>query len=146
MDAPGWREGSPPDLPTPFFAGAVGTAADITSLRGRLHVEVVRRGLPPAADADDVDRLLLAFEELTSNGLRHGRHPVDVSVAQDDSCWLIDVTDAAPGSLPVPAAGRDPAHGGLGLFLIARLSAAHGWWASAGRKHVWACVRTAPPV
>ena len=30
----------------------------------------------PGADDDDVDRLLLAFEELVSNGLRHGGGPV----------------------------------------------------------------------
>lgn len=145
MDAPDWREVAPPDLPSPFFGGAVATAADITLLRGRLHRDVLRRGLPPGADEDDVERLLLAFEELTSNGLRHGHSPVHVDVAQDDDCWLIDVTDAAPDRAPTPAVGRDPARGGLGLYLVARLSAAHGWFARPGRKHVWACVRTATP-
>ena len=144
MDAPGWREVPPPEHPTPFFEGAIARAADITLLRGRLHRELLRRGLPTEAVEDDVERLLLAFEELTSNGLRHGRPPVHVSVAQSDSCWLIDVTDAAPGETPTPAVDRDPAHGGLGLYLVARLSAAHGWWTRPGRKHVWACVRTAP--
>jgi anti-sigma regulatory factor (Ser/Thr protein kinase) len=144
MDAPGWRERRPPEVPAPFFDGAVATAADVTLLRGRLHRELLRRGLPPDADEADVERLLLTFEELTSNGLRHGHRPVAVSVAQGDAGWLVDVTDAAPGRTPVPAVDRDPAQGGLGLYLVARLSATYGWWTQTGRKHVWACVRTLP--
>jgi anti-sigma regulatory factor (Ser/Thr protein kinase) len=145
MSEPRWREEPPPRLPTAFFGGAVTTAADITLLRGRLHRELVSRGLPADADEDDVERLLLAFEELTSNGLRHGRLPVRVHVSQGDSGWLIDVTDASPDHAPTPTLDRDPAQGGLGLHLVARLSAAYGWWAHPDRKHVWACVRTSPP-
>ncbi len=144
MSDPRWRVEPPPHLPAAFFGGAVTTAADITLLRSRLHRELIRRGLPADADEDDVERLLLAFEELTSNGLRHGRLPVRVHVSQSDSGWLIDVTDAAPDHAPTPALDRDPARGGLGLHLVARLSAAYGGWAHLDRKHVWACVRTAP--
>ncbi|CCH88149.1 Histidine kinase (fragment) [Modestobacter italicus] len=54
--------------------------------------------------------------------------------------WLIDVSDACPDSPPAPAVGRDPALGGLGLHLVARLAAAVGWAADGGRKHVWAAV------
>ena len=146
MDTPPWREDPPPQQPAPFHEGDVATAADITLLRGRLHREVLRRGLPADADEDDVERLLLAFEELASNGLRHGRSPVHVSVAEGQGGWLIDVSDAAPEYAPTPALDRDPAHGGLGLHLVARLSSAYGWWAHTGRKHVWACVRAAPSV
>jgi hypothetical protein len=42
--------------------------------------------------------------------------------------------------MPVPAVGRDPAQGGLGLHLVARLSVAHGWYVDDGAKHVWACL------
>src|SRR5829696_5359920 len=41
------------------------------------------------------------------------------------------------------AGGRDPASGGLGLHLVARLSVAHGWYVDDGFKHVWACLPTA---
>ncbi|HEY4624649.1 MAG TPA: hypothetical protein VIH01_01445, partial [Blastococcus sp.] len=34
--------------------------------------------------------------------------------------------------------GRDPGAGGMGLYLVARTSAAHGWAVLGGRKHVWA--------
>ncbi|NEM06359.1 ATP-binding protein [Geodermatophilus normandii] len=119
------------------------TAADTTLLRGQLHRELRRRSLPTQADEDDVERLLLAFEELTSNGLRHGAPPVSVSVSQGNSGWLIAVSDGATERTPTPAVDRDPAHGGLGPYLVARLSAAYGWCTGTGRKEVWACVRTA---
>ena len=54
--------------------------------------------------------------------------------------WLVDVTDTAIEQPPAPAAGRDPGAGGLGLYLIARLNAAHGWTVALGRTHVWARV------
>ncbi|TWH71861.1 ATP-binding protein [Modestobacter roseus] len=113
--------------------------ADLTRYRRQLRLEA----LP--ADRDDADeaaveRLLLAFEELTSNGVRHGLPPVWTTVTATSTGWLIDVTDADPRDEPVPAIDRDPAHGGLGLHLIARLCAAHGWAPEDGRKHVWGFV------
>ena len=124
------------------------TLADVTELR--LHL---REGLADAAhrgEADDADieRLLLVFEELTSNGLRHGQTPVRAVVTTTHRGWLIDVSDAATDRPPTLAVGRDAAQGGLGLYLVARLSAAHGWMVQDDRKHVWARIdyasRSAP--
>jgi anti-sigma regulatory factor (Ser/Thr protein kinase) len=120
----------------------VSTPADLTMLRSELHRQVIR-ARPPQIIAEDVDRLLITFEELASNGLRHGRHPIRVTVTQDATGWLVDVSDGAPDSPPSLAVGRDPAEGGLGLYLIARLSSAYGWWINGTRKHVWALVRPA---
>ncbi|MBM7804362.1 anti-sigma regulatory factor (Ser/Thr protein kinase) [Geodermatophilus bullaregiensis] len=145
MDAPLWQEQPPPPLPTPVYDGDIAAAADLTHHRGRLREELRRQAAPPRAGEDDLARLLLAFEELTSNGLRHGGRPVHVTVTHDDEGWLVDVTDAAPDRWPAPALDRDPAHGGLGLYMVARLSAAHGWWSDPVSKHVWAWVRPAPP-
>ncbi len=115
---------------------------DLTVSRNRLQETVRgaerRHGVPV-----DVDELLLVFEELASNGLRHGRPPVSVRVVAASGGWLVDVTDAAIDSPPVPAVDRDPADGGLGLHLVARLCQAHGWLVDEGCKHVWACVEAA---
>jgi anti-sigma regulatory factor (Ser/Thr protein kinase) len=121
------------------------TAADVTAFRGRLRELVLRRRHGGRVDDDALERLLLAFEELTSNGLRHGRPPVHVSVTATETSWLIDVTDAAPDRPPTPAVGRDAAEGGLGLYLVARLCSAYGWTVQRGRKHVWACIERRVP-
>ena len=92
-------------------------------------------------DADSaVEHLILAFDELASNALRHAAHPVVATVIAGSGGWLVDVSDGAPEAAPAPAVDRDPAQGGLGLYLIARLSVAHGWYVDGGCKHVWACL------
>jgi serine phosphatase RsbU (regulator of sigma subunit)/anti-sigma regulatory factor (Ser/Thr protein kinase) len=126
-----------------LLRGAPTTLAELRALRMRL-----RDLLDGGASDDDVDRLLLVFEELVSNALRHGRGLVQVAVTAADPGWLVEVSDAAGDSPPVPAVDRDAALGGLGLYLVAQLSAAHGWTAvDDGRKVVWARVdagETAP--
>ena len=122
------------------------TATDLTAHRLELSATLRDAALPPGDDGaahppgDDgaADRLLLAFEELASNGLRHGRPPVRVQVTEFDDQWLLEVSDAAGDRPPVPAVGRDAALGGLGLPLVARLCGAYGWVLEEGRKTVWA--------
>jgi anti-sigma regulatory factor (Ser/Thr protein kinase) len=87
--------------------------------------------------------MILAFDELASNALRHGESPVVATVVAGTGGWLLDVSDRDPHTMPAPAVGRDPAKGGLGLYLVARLSVAHGWYVDDGCKHVWACLPTA---
>src|SRR3954468_14052931 len=116
------------------------TPLDLTLQRQHL-ADALRGGAEaPGADGDALERLLLAFEELVSNGLRHGRAPVRATVTAFDGCWLLEVSDAAADRPPIPAYGRDAAQGGLGLPLVARISAAHGWQITADRKNVWARV------
>jgi hypothetical protein len=67
---------------------------------------------------------------------------VVATVVAGSGGWLLDVSDRAPEIMPTPAVDRDPAQGGLGLHLVARLSVAHGWYVDGGRKHVWACLPT----
>jgi hypothetical protein len=52
--------------------------------------------------------------------------PVVATVVAGSGGWLLDVSDRAPGRMPAPAVDRDPAQGGMGLHLVARLSVAHG--------------------
>ena len=118
--------------------------ADLTRSRMQLHAQVDEAPEPPGTRQDDVDRLLLAYEELASNGFRHGGQPVQAAVSVAAMGWLVDVTDGAADQPPRLAIDRDPASGGMGLYLVARLAAAHGWFVEAGRKHVWAWVAPSP--
>lgn len=97
-------------------------------LRAHLH----------AADPELRDRLVLALDEMASNALRHGGGDARAAVRRTDSAWLLEVSDRAADQPPTPAVGRDPSEGGLGLYLIAELSSAHGWYVEGGAKHVWA--------
>src|SRR4051812_48015670 len=115
------------------------TPIDLTIERLQL-ADALRDAPGPAGSEEGAERLLLAFEELVSNGLRHGRAPVRAAVTAFDGCWLLEVSDAAADRPPIPAYGRDAAQGGLGLPLVARISAAHGWQIDGDRKNVWARV------
>jgi anti-sigma regulatory factor (Ser/Thr protein kinase) len=146
-----WPQRSPPDPgadPARSWTGEPETPLHLGILRRELRVAALA-GLGPAdATDDDVDGLLLAVEELTSNALRHGRPPARVTVTVTPTGWLVDVSDAAPERPPTPAIGRDPALGGLGLHLVDRLCDGHGWLVDGGRKHVWAhlvCAAAQPP-
>jgi serine phosphatase RsbU (regulator of sigma subunit)/anti-sigma regulatory factor (Ser/Thr protein kinase) len=138
MHRPRQHRGSPVQA---VWRGAPTTLAELRAVRLRLRAELGNDGRPPGATDDDLDRMLLVFEELVSNGLRHGGAPVRVAVTAVGSGWLVEVSDAAGDTAPVPAVDRDAALGGLGLYLVAQLSAAHGWTAEDdGRKVVWARV------
>ena len=58
--------------------------------------------------------------------------------------WLLEVSDAAADRPPTPAVGRDAAEGGLGLYLIARLCAVHGWDVHGEHKVAWCRVDYRP--
>jgi signal transduction histidine kinase len=126
------------DSAAPTMSAEPATLPDLSTLRRRLRAEVAGGLAPACADDDDLERLLLTFEELVSNALRHGRPPVQVAVTPTDVGWLLDVSDAASDRPPAPAVGRDPAQGGLGLHMVARLAAAYGWQVEGDRKRVWA--------
>jgi anti-sigma regulatory factor (Ser/Thr protein kinase) len=147
MTTRGWNRAVPPDVADRtehVWGWEIRRAAELTRARTELRARLVGPGLPDRADLEDVDRLLLMFEELASNGLRHGGAPIRVCVTATDDGWLVDASDARPDRPPVPAVDRDPALGGHGLHLVARLSARYGWTVVGGRKHVWAALGRAP--
>jgi two-component sensor histidine kinase len=143
MKPQSWAHRPPPTPDAgapPIWRGQPVTAAELSAGRAQLRTAVT--GTAGLGD-DDLDRLLLVFEELASNGLRHGSPPVQVAVTSTAGGWLLEVSDAAVDRPPIPPVGRDPAAGGLGLYLLAALCSAHGWDVRAGRKVVWGCLEPA---
>jgi anti-sigma regulatory factor (Ser/Thr protein kinase) len=113
--------------------------AELPSIRAEVRQHVGRHALRTDRDGDDLrDRLVLALDEMASNALRHGGGRVRASLRLTGDSYLVEVSDGATSSPPRPAIGRDPSEGGLGLYLIAELATAHGWYVSDGAKHVWA--------
>jgi anti-sigma regulatory factor (Ser/Thr protein kinase) len=134
-----------PLCPLPDGRGEVwrwnlGTIAELPAARSGLRGRLADVGMPDSADDSASERLVLAFDELASNALRHGQVPVVATVVAGSGGWLLDVSDRAPDHMPKPAVDRDPAHGGMGLHMVARMSVAHGWYVDDGAKHVWACL------
>jgi anti-sigma regulatory factor (Ser/Thr protein kinase) len=116
--------------------------SDLTQLP-RVRAEARRHAATTALRSDTVgkdlrDQLVLALDEMASNALRHGGGSVRAGIRLTADSYLIEVTDAATSSPPAPAVGRDPSEGGLGLYLIAELSTAHGWYRRSDVKVVWA--------
>jgi anti-sigma regulatory factor (Ser/Thr protein kinase) len=129
-----WPSASPPPA-TPALRWDLRDVAELPSVRAELRRHAATRSVP---DADLRDQLILALDEMASNALRHGGGRVRASVRLTPEAYLIEVSDAAAGSPPSPAVGRDPSEGGLGLYLIAEMSTAHGWYVRDGDKYVWA--------
>jgi len=118
----------------------LGSVVELPSARAGLRERLFGVGFPDVEGDPSGERLILAFDELASNALRHGADPVVATVVAGSGGWLLDVSDRAPHAMPTPAVDRDPAQGGMGLHLVARLSVAHGWYVDGGCKHVWACL------
>jgi anti-sigma regulatory factor (Ser/Thr protein kinase) len=110
----------------------------VSRVRADLRARVAHPSVSTGSTDDARDGLLLVFEELASNALRHGKGDVRAVVVAGTWGWLLDLSDEAPDRPPVPAVDRDPALGGMGLHLVAQLSTDFGWECRPGRKHVWA--------
>jgi anti-sigma regulatory factor (Ser/Thr protein kinase) len=135
-----WPSAAPPEARDELVWELTGIAE---LPRVRTDVRRFAVALDPEAGqhaADLHDRLVLALDEMASNALRHGGGGVRAALRSTADAWLIDVSDRACTRPPSPAIGRDPSEGGLGLYLIAELASAHGWYAEDGCKHVWALI------
>jgi hypothetical protein len=132
-----------PCAPVPSVSGDVwhwqlDSMPVVSRVRADLRARIAHPSVSSASTDDARDGLLLVFEELASNALRHGGGEVRALVVAGPWGWLLDLSDEAPERPPVPAVDRDPALGGMGLHLVAQLSSAYGWEGRPGRKHVWA--------
>jgi two-component sensor histidine kinase len=114
---------------------------ELSRLRARLRATLTGSSTVVRPEREHwSERLVLIADELTSNALRHGGPPVATALSRHADRWLIAVNDSSVHVPPAPAQGRDPGLGGFGLYLVADLSAAHGWFRERGAKSVWAVV------
>ncbi len=137
-----WPSASPPPA-DPALAWALDEIAELPRVRAELRRHSLahpssRSTADPETASDLRNQLILALDEMASNALRHGGGAVRASVRLTADAYVIEVSDRAAAAPPSPAVGRDPSEGGLGLYLIAEMSSAHGWYVRDGAKHVWA--------
>jgi anti-sigma regulatory factor (Ser/Thr protein kinase) len=128
-----WPSASPPPG-APALTWQLHDVAQLPGVRAQLRRHV-HAGAP---DPDLLDQLVLALDEMASNALRHGGGGVQATVRLTDDAYLIEVSDRAAALPPMPAVGRDPSDGGLGLYLIAEMATEHGWYVEGDAKYVWA--------
>ena len=139
---PVWPSAAPPPA-HPALAWELQEIGELPRVRAELRTHTLTQ--PTAGTAADLetaeelrDQLILALDEMASNALRHGGGAVRAAVRLTADAYLIEVSDGAVASPPSPAVDRDPSEGGLGLYLIAEMSSAHGWYVADDAKHVWA--------
>jgi anti-sigma regulatory factor (Ser/Thr protein kinase) len=136
---PVWPSASPPAAED-GLSWELADVAQLPRLRSEARRHATETALHRDVAAEDLrDQLVLALDEMASNALRHGGgSSVCATLRLTHDSYLIEVTDGAAASPPSPAVDRDPSEGGLGLYLIAELATAHGWYTVAGGKVVWA--------
>lgn len=139
-----WEMGAPPAGRTCWAWRPTGLH-DLPAAR-RGFRDRVTRGLDGIAPqiGDSLEDVVMALDELMSNALRHGRAPVEVEVCATDDGLLLLVSDRAAEDPPRPTSTRDPALGGMGLGIVARASAASGWFPRGDVKVVWAVIPERP--
>jgi anti-sigma regulatory factor (Ser/Thr protein kinase) len=137
-----WPVRALPDGRGEVWRWQLATVAELPAVRSVLRSRLDDVGLSDDGRNGSAEQLVLAFDELASNALRHGEMPVVATVVAGSGGWLLDVSDRARESMPEPTVDRDPALGGMGLQLVARLAVAHGWYVDGTCKHVWACLPT----
>ncbi|MEU2347751.1 ATP-binding protein [Modestobacter sp. NPDC049651] len=130
---------SPPPPAHDGWTWQLNSISELPRVRAQLRRDLAALADPAdAAVADRNEAVVLAFDEMASNALRHGGGRVRARVQATADAWLVEVRDGAATRPPEPAVGRDPSQGGLGLYLIAEMADDHGWHLADGEKSVWA--------
>src|SRR4051812_49771494 len=100
-----------------------------------LRARLAHPSLASRSTEDAREGLLLVFEELSSNALRHGGGAVEAMIIAVPTGWVIVLTDGSPDAPPRPEIDRDPAFGGMGLPMVAQPSGDYGWRTRPGPEH-----------
>ena len=138
MDPDSWPRRPCPETTGPHYEAEIFQLAELRTVRAQLRAWVRDALEDCGTDGAVLDELVIAVDELASNGLRHGRAPVRVLAVRMAGGLLLDVSDGDPHCAPALAVGRDPALGGMGLRMVAHLTLERGWTVTGDRKHVWA--------
>jgi hypothetical protein len=136
-----WQPARLPQGYRELWCQQLSSLGELSKLRARLRTSLT--GSPGVVHPEREhwsERLVLIADELTSNALRHGGTPVATALSRLRQRWMVAVSDSSTDVPPSPAQGRDPGLGGFGLYLVADLSSAHGWFRDRGQKSVWAGV------
>ena len=83
-------------------AGIWARLAELPAARAALRSRLGDVGFPRDDEDAAGEQLILAFDELASNALRHGESPVVATVVAGSGGWLLDVSDRAPETMPTP--------------------------------------------
>jgi anti-sigma regulatory factor (Ser/Thr protein kinase) len=129
---------SPPPPAEDGWTWELTHVAELPRVRSELRRGLAAQSAGDQEAADLDEAVVLAFDEMASNALRHGGGGVRAQVRRTPGAWLVEVRDGNAQHPPQPAVGRDPSQGGLGLYLIAEMADAHGWHSADGHKNVWA--------
>src|SRR6195952_3847558 len=117
-----WPSSPVPSVPGEVWHWQLESMPVVSRVRLDLRARIAHPSVSSSSTDDARDGLLLVFEELASNALRHGGGDVRALVVAGPDGWLLDLSDEAPARPPIPAIDRDPALGGMGLRLVAQLS------------------------
>src|ERR1700709_2067357 len=129
-----WPHAPVPSVPGDVWHWQLEAMHVVSRGRSDLRARIAHPSVSSGSTDDARDGLLLVFEELASNALRHAGGDVRARVVAGPGGWLLDLSDEAPDRPPVPAVDRDPALGGMGLHLVAQLSTDYGWGERARRE------------
>jgi anti-sigma regulatory factor (Ser/Thr protein kinase) len=94
--------------------------ADLSDLRRLVATKAVRAGL----SADRAADFAIAFNEIATNAIVHGRSPATTRVWEEKGEVICEVTDRGPGiEDPDPGQAPPPVHapGGRGIWLARQL-------------------------
>jgi hypothetical protein len=135
----GLASSRPPAGFAPMRVWELSSVTDLSRVRRELLTEVTAGHDDPGAVLGRVpENMVLVASELATNALEHGLPPTVLTLATDDTSYLLDVCDSDLESVPMLAGERPVGAGGFGLLIARRVSQDVGWYTEDDAKHVWA--------